>query len=178
MQRESHIRRVRKAAVALLPGVVLLLMVWLISGAGGAKSVPKVWCEGVTNDASGRRVVTLVATMSGPPRACVVMPVGMDLKRGGVWQTNLPLPAQLKAEVELVPFTQEWSGAEIHVPTNAPWRIRWEVVETRHGMAGLVERLRYPQSYRKRGGLLNVLAGRHPSRYTGEVWYFDSGKLP
>ena len=66
---------------------------------------------------------------------------------------------------------------EIHVPIHSAWRLRLEVVEPRYGIRGLIERFKYPIGYYRMGGVLNVVFGSRPCRYTGQTYYVESEEI-
>jgi hypothetical protein len=65
----------------------------------------------------------------------------------------------------------------VRFPDSSPWRLRLEVIEPQTGIAGLMERLRHPTGFYRKGGVLNVVFGTKPSRYTGRAYYVESEEI-
>jgi len=127
-----------------------------------------------TNDATGHSLVVLSATKH---RAAAVVPDSVAHRVDGAWVWQ-PMPTNQIAELDaLMGKVGQPVTSSVRFPDSSPWRFRFEVVEPKTGIAGLMERLRHPTGFYRKGGVLNVLSGTKPSRYTGRSYYVESEEI-
>jgi hypothetical protein len=163
----------RRILFGSLAVTILAVAVAVWDGARHADAALSLRIHTITNDAAGP-VVVLSATRH---RTAAVHPDSFAQKVGDTWAWY-PIPTNQMAEVEaLTTKGAQPALATVHFPANSPWRLRLEVIEPQTGLAGLMERLRYPTGFYRKGGVLNVLCGTKPSRYTGRAYYVESEEI-
>jgi hypothetical protein len=155
--------------------LVVTVVVWGSTRPTGAAVSFQI--RAVTNDVAGYPTVEMVMTKD---RIAVVVPHSIARKIGDAWIWD-PIPTNQIAEMKsLIPPADcdDWSSlATIHFPSSSPWRLRLEVIEPQTGLAGFLERLKFRKDYYTRGGVINVLLGSKPARYTGRAYLVESEEI-
>ena len=160
--------------------VAVLTVALVVSrSTGNSASAVSLRIQAVTNDIAGHPIAVLSITKY---RTVVLSFEAFATKIGDVWRWQ-SLPRDQMAE--LAPLSDSRfhiqgtrpAIASVHFPTNAPWRLRFQVTEARSGMDGLLERLRYPTGFYQKGGVLNVMFGTNPSRYHGQAYHVESEEI-
>jgi len=130
----------------------------------------------VTNDVAGLPVVLLSVTKH---RTAALIPIALAHKVGSAW-IWAGIPTNQMAEVQHqmgISVDEIPTLVTIHFPSSSPWRFRLLVVEPRTGLAGLVERFRHAADYYSGGGILNILSGTKPNRFSVRAYYVESEEI-